>query len=208
MDAETLCKQIKNFGLITKKLVDNAQKLLTLINIDNNVNYIKILKLLTNQDFDIDSFITITNTKIKIDNGFLSLAFSVLNGSICHKIIASGYKKQNISTFISEVLYNIDPILINNGSGNSNIYFSVCLAKQQYNYGINNLIYKPGQLNLYKFYKAILNDKTVYHPHNENEIRIYDAETALRLSELVDVKPFLYPLTDFDRNLMIQFELL
>lgn len=222
INIENLWKRIEQVGLVTKKLVANAEKLLTIIN-DDNSNYIKILKLLTNQDFDITSFITddATNT---FNSRFLSLAFSVLNGPICQKIVVRtslpGRPPQRISIVVSEVLYDTNPALINaiNPAISRNIItLSVCLAKEQYKYiltsGISYLIDQPNQLKLYKDYKGIVDAKDneledYEEDHVGADVMIYDAETAERLDEVVDVKPYLYPITDFSKNLMTQYGLL
>lgn len=42
---------------------------------------------------------------------------------------------------------------------------------------------------------------------NNYYARIYDPETALRLFKLIDIKPFLRPISAFDLQLMEQYNL-
>ena len=89
IDIDSLWNKLYTFGLISKRFIANINKILNLINIKTDNNYIKILKLLTNQDFDITSFITsTTDGTIIVSPAFLSLAISVLNKPICDKLLA------------------------------------------------------------------------------------------------------------------------
>ena len=119
-------------------------------------------------------------------------------------------------------MYDVNSTILDDVES-SNMFYSVYLAKKQYKYIINNninyIINMKNQLNLYKTY---INIKKYINYSSERETattclptlqyyydksRIYDPETALRLSELLNVKPYLDPITDFDKNLMHQFGL-
>ena len=212
IDINSLWTELSDFGLISKKFIDNINKILTLVN-DNNLDYIKIFKLLTNQDFDIDSFVTTTNGVVKVDNKFLSLAILYYNKPICDKILAlptgNNVLRQKVMVLVSEVLYDLTLIdrLENDVIANT-LDFSVYLSKNQYKYivnkDINYLIDKPNQLNLYKTYKLIYDNEN-RKDNVEVDVTIYDVKTALRLNNIVNIKPDLNPKTNFSKNLMIQF---
>ena len=86
IDINFFMRKVNDVGIITKKLIHNANKLLLLVDNNSNLDYVKILKILTNQDVDITTFIVAKSYIIKPNYNFLSLAFSVLNKPICDKV--------------------------------------------------------------------------------------------------------------------------
>ena len=206
-----IAHKMRDQGLITSFTINNASKMFKIIN--NNFykngavnDYLNILKLLLNQDFDITPYI---GTDGIVDRQLTSLAFSVLNGPICRKIIAINQSTDFYHPLVSEVLYDID-FYCKLHQVYTNIDISIYLAKQQYkfiNNNINNLIDKSNQLMLYKTYNKInnYNKRQQENYFGTISIEIYDAETAKRLSDIIDVNSFLLPATEFDKDLMIQF---
>jgi hypothetical protein len=234
VDIVEIWQGINNTGIITKSLVANANKLISLISTnftksDNVEDYINVLKILTNKDVDPEKFglmVDATNASTSVVSKiftFVSLALSVLNKPICYRIINLFhiFISYKTITLVSEVLYDISAYISTNLvdlANDNNIILSICLAKEQYHFithnDIYNLINKDNQLNLYKIYNKISKYKTI--SVDDEKPHIYDAETALRLLRAVDawtgkpvsVKRYLTPATHFSKNLMIKYDLL
>ena len=142
----------------------------------------------------------------------MALAKSVLNSKVINTINNSNITNANksyINNFaikdiiISEIIYDtkVDINMIISPTDNK-LIVSIYLS--------NNALLFIDQLSPID---VLYNDIVNYEATKKQIIRlstpkIYYAETGLRLSNLVNVKPFLYPATDFDKQLMQQFGLL
>lgn len=181
------------YGAITKDLINQANIMLQLISkVNKNDNYIlytTILKILLNLDINIDSYHTV----------ILDFALSVANGKVIKTLVNKfGFNQlESISGYIpSEVLYDVKTLFNTIGSLPNSIILSIFLTDLAYQYLPNLTIPIVDKYN--NLLKA-LNDN--YYS------KIYDLETALRLSQLIDVKPFLQPMNQFDKKLMQQYGL-
>lgn len=153
----------------------------------NRDYYLNLLAILLNKDVNIN---TISN---HLSNYVVGLALSVMNFTFISQLAddwATSLAPENI--VISEVLYDIK--FINTDMPNWIKYMLTISI-----YLSNNAIILTNPIPLVQTYENI---------RLFNKVKIYDPETALRLVDVINVKPYLLPLTDFDKNLMIQFDLL
>ena len=156
--------------------------------------YINYLNILLNNNIDLTLFNLDPNDEDSDIFDLIVLAQSVLNGKVLNaigNIIPNLYRFKvyaNIELIFSEVLYDLSFYDIRWGE---ELEVSLYLS--------NNaiiLLNNPSPLDdLCKSIKDL---------HSGS---IKDAETALRLANLVDVEPYLDPITTFDKDLMVQFGL-
>ena len=186
-------------GYITKQNINNAKLILASLNTVETGNYGEgyknLLKILTGEE---PNHIKYINKGSNVGGYWVTLAFAVMNSKIINKLIELEVNC-TIDPLASEVLYDIT---ILNKLINSNIY----------NSSISNFIQTATTLSLYlsnlALYSNITNNKINMITTLVNKYNIIDPETALRLSYVTNVKPYLKPANEFDKNLMAQFGLL
>ena len=128
----------------------------------------------------------------------LQLAVSVLNSKVINAIVnlisvnAAMDITNEMAIIFSEVLYDLS------------IYRDWATMQLEVSLYLSNNGDIIGESQIDVLYKRL----SYIDINEEFDTKIYDAETALRLSTLINVKPFLDPATEFDKNLMIQFGLL
>ena len=153
----------------------------------NRDYYLNLLAILLNKDVDLDII------SLHLSYYVIGLAISVMNFTFISQLHGNwlvSIAPENI--VISEVVYDIEFI-------NTNIPNWIKYMLTISIYLSNKAIILTTPIPLVKTYEDISLLKGV---------KIYDPETALRLSAVIDVKPYLQPATEFDKNLMIQFGLL
>ena len=196
MIPKMIINYIKNSKIITKSLVAKLAKASNdldqyFINYTGYHFYRAIINIVLNKDINIANLNNIELRELAI------LATSVLNSKVITKLIAQ-LGTFHIDRVASEVLYDLDYYNNATHKAYSIINFSIYLSN-------NNRIDKICPLKkLAQVIKA--NKKSGITP--ANRIKITDAETAMRLKQVIDVKSYLAPATEFDKDLMIQFGLL
>lgn len=167
--------------------------------------YLAILDILLNGDTDADVLIEGKNENHPhVDVNIAGLAYSVMNAKVVKKLRHQRPLTDLSSSFFvtSEVIYDTDLI-------NTNMYDFIYnkLVTSIYLANKASMLYETVRLTtIYNSIEAANNPAKVQYMRDKPEI--YDPETALRLIDIVNVKPYLKPITAFSKNLMIQFGLL
>lgn len=196
-----------SYGCITKDLLLQAQTMLDLlINTCNNLTfYSDVLKILLNYDINVNNYSSDYDKVI-----LFGFALSVANGKVIKTIFnIPGFNilhHPNLFRTIipSQVFYDFDYLLTTYKRISENTKISIFLTNLTYYYltKLNNQD-RVIKVPIIDKYDALVEaSKSNYYS------RVYDPETALRLSSIINVKPFLQPMNQFDQHLMQQFGLL
>lgn len=205
--------------VLTSDFVILLTQLSNLINNLSNIkNYALLrvsLNILLNIDFDIDSALQMLDVnKNQVNSGFanrpltivsntnmlLFFALTVLNGKVLDKLLPEKLDDSKNRSIISEVLYSID-YKISNIDLYDNIGFTIVCSK----YLVNPMLYR-NDIPIIELYSEISADQQ--NTWRFAKPQIYDPETAQRLAQVVNVGPYLDPITSLSKDLMIQFGLL
>lgn len=161
----------------------------------NRDKYISYLDILLNNNIDL----TLFNMDPNDDNNDISLlttlAVSVLNSKVLNAISAlipninEFYDRSEEGLLFSEVLYDLS---IYYNWNNRELEISIYLSN-------NATIFADDLSKIDNIYRKIKSGNVYTY--------LYDAETALRLSGLINTKPYLDPVTEFDKELMLKFGL-
>lgn len=202
VDLNELYWFIKQFGFIAFEVFDQAKVMYNKVDklfapSRNRDRYLNFLAILLGKNIDV--------SLASIEHEYFGLAISVMNYRVFDKFNRLGYKQYyyNHNITISMVIYDIKLINDNRGlDGRAKLYVSVYLSNRSLE--LSNTI--PHIIMLYN--DIVKFERRINTKHYCPKPEIYDPETALRLSTTVDVKPYLKPATEFDKNLMVQFGLL
>ena len=215
IDLDDLYEFIRRSGFIPFEVFDQAELMYDKVSkiFAPSVNrdyYLNFLAVLLGKDVDINLIIKTRNNGTRyVPAQFTNLVITVMNYTMFDKL-----NKQKLLIGLND--YDIVPSMIiydTRLANNPNLYdyiqntFAVSLYLSNKSIGVTRDY--VSMIPLIKIYKSLrVSNKEIKHVQATVTPVIYDAETALRLADITDVKPYLQPATNFDKNLMIQFGLL